>query len=115
MADSSNGGCQVGSTVAEAGQGYIDVAEATGGGWGSICADDLYPTIESIVIGSIAKSSPYRLEGFIDGNNVQPIPATLKVVAEVCDVPAQYPTCSSGTHMEVLARSRDNGFDYDAI
>ena len=76
MADSSNGGCQVGSTVAEAGQGYIDVAEATGGGWGSICADDLYPTIESIVIGSIAKSSPYRLEGFIDGNNVQPIPAT---------------------------------------
>ena len=115
MADSSNGGCLTTSTIAEAGQGYIDVAEATGGGWGSICADDLNPTIESIVIGSIAKASPYRLEGFIDGNNVQPIPATIKVVAEVCDVPSQYPTCSSGTHMEVLARSRDNGFDYDAI
>ena len=110
-----NGGCVTASNSAEAGQGYIDVAEATGGGWGSICASDLYPSIESIVIGSIAKASPYRLEGFIGGANVQPIPATLKVVAEVCDLSEEYPGCTSGTHMAVLPRSRDNGFDYDAV
>lgn len=108
----NNGGC----ATAEPGNGHIDVAEATGGGWGSICAIDLYPTIEAIVIGAVGKASPYVLEGFIDGQAVQPIAATIKVSVEVCKVPAEYPTCAtSGTEMQSVPRSREDGFDYDAI
>ncbi|MEK7703849.1 MAG: hypothetical protein AAB426_02735 [Myxococcota bacterium] len=99
---------------AEPSNTVISVSESTGGGWGSICAADLYPTIEAVVIGAIGKASPYRLEGFIDGHAVQPISSTIKVSAEVCDVPGEYPSCASGTHMEVVPRSRENGFDYDS-
>jgi len=86
---------------AEAVQTTVTVAEGTGGGWGSICSADLYPTIEAIVIGAIGKSSPYKLEGFIDGKAVQPIAATLKVAVQVCQVAGEYPTCASGTEMRV--------------
>jgi hypothetical protein len=111
----ANGGCNLGGNQAEAGQAYVNVAEGTGGGWGSICATDLYPTIESIIIGSLGRASPYRLEGFISGSAVQPIASTIKVAVEVCDVPAEYPACNSGTHMQVVPRSRDSGWDYDGI
>ncbi len=109
----TNGGCSVGGTQsAESGMGYITVAEATGGGWGSICATDLYPTIEAIIIGSIAKASPYRLEAFLGGQSVQPIASTIKVSVEVCDPLAA--GCSQ-TIMQVVPRSRESGFDYDAV
>ena len=111
----NNGGCDANGNQAEAGQGYIAVAEGTGGGWGSICAADLYPSIESIVISSIAKGSSYKLESTIDGRSVQPIASTIQVATEVCDVPTEYPNCGSGTHTEVIPRSRDNGYDYDAL
>lgn len=111
----SNGGCSVGSTKsAEAGQTYINVAEGTGGGWGSICATNLYPTIESVIIGSLGYASPYVLEGFIGGHAVQPIASTIKVAVQVCSIPSEYPTCDSGTTMRVVNRSRSDGFDYDA-
>jgi hypothetical protein len=107
----ANGGC----ATAQPGDAYIMAAEGTGGGWGSICAADLYPTIEAIVISSIAKASPYKLDGFIDSTAVQPISSTIKVAVQVCDEPSEYPSCPSGTHMQVVPRSRDSGFDYDAI
>ena len=106
-----SGGC----ATAEPGDSYIMVAEGTGGGWGSICAADLYPTIEAIVIGSLGRSSPYRLEGFIDGSAVQPIASTIKVAVEVCKEASEYPICGSGTEMKVVPRSRESGFDYDTI
>lgn len=100
-------------SVAQPGNGMVAVTEQTGGGWGSICAGDLYPSIEAIIIGSLGIASPYKLEGFIDGSTVQPIAATIQVAVEVCSVPAEYPACPSGTQMRVVPRSRDNGFDYD--
>jgi hypothetical protein len=110
-----NGGCHVGANQGEAGQAYINVAEGTGGGWGSICAADLYPTIEAIMIASLGRASPYKLEGFLNGRAVQPIASTIKVAVEVCNTPSEYPVCQSGTHMAVVPRSRDNGFDYDSL
>ncbi|MED5465233.1 MAG: hypothetical protein VX699_11290 [Myxococcota bacterium] len=112
---SGNGGCNANGNRAEAGQGYIAVAEGTGGGWGSICAADLYPSIESIVISAIGKGSVYKLESAINGRAVQPIASTIQVTVEVCDNVAEYPKCSSGRHMQVVPRSRDNGYDYDGL
>ena len=111
-----NGGCFNASLnySAEAGQAYISAAQGTGGGWGSICAQDLFPAIESIGIAGLSKASPYKLEGFISGHTVQPISSTIKVATQTCLVPSEYPNCVSGTKVTVVPRSRDNGFDYDA-
>ena len=111
----TNGGCasSLGYT-AEAGQAYIAVGQGTGGGWGSICASDLFPAIESICIAGLSKASPYKLEGFISGHSVQPISSTIKVATQNCNNLFEYPNCQSGTHVNVVPRSRDNGFDYDA-
>ncbi len=108
------------ANIAEAGNAVIEVAEGTDGGWGSICAADLFPTIEEIVVASLAKASPYRLEAAIGTEATQPIASTLKVAVEVCDNLIEYPSCraddgGSGTHMLVAPRSRDNGFDYDSL
>ncbi|MBN1962745.1 MAG: hypothetical protein JW841_17580 [Deltaproteobacteria bacterium] len=104
-----------GCSTAEPCNGVTTVAESTGGGWGSICATNLYPTIEAIVITSIHKASPYVLEGFINNHAVQPIAATIKVTTEVCNEASEYPLCGSGTHMITdVPRSRTDGFDYDA-
>lgn len=115
----NNGGCfnNGGSTLlqAEAGQAYIDVAEGTGGGWGSICASNLYPSIESMVMASIARASPYKLSFQVKGHAVQPVASTLKVAVQLCNIAAEYPGCKSGSHVVVVPRSRSNGFDYDAI
>ena len=117
----ANGGCfnQIpnGPLVeAEAGQAYINVAEGTGGGWGSICAGNLYPSIESTVIASVSKASPYHLNGFVDGHAVQPIASTIQVGVQVCSS-GSYPDCGGSTSntkvIVPLARSRTNGFDYD--
>jgi hypothetical protein len=114
-ASASNGGCYTGNVMtAEAGQAYVDVAEGTGGGWGSICAPDLYPTIESVIVGALGASSAYRLEGSIAGRRVQPIASTIKVAVETCTVSSEYPSCASGKTVRVVPRSRENGFDFDA-
>ncbi len=111
-----NGGCNVGGNEAEAGAGYIKIAEGTGGGWGSICSSDLYPTIESIVIGALGRASPYKLEGFIGNTSVQPISSTIKVAVQACKVEGEYYLgCPSGIEMKVVPRSRDSGWDYDGI
>ena len=113
----TNGGCNNPNLgyEAEAGQSYVDVAEGTGGGWGSICAQNLFPSIEAITIASISKASPYRLEGFISGTSVQPISSTIEVAVQVCKNASEYPSCQSGTQSVTVPRSRDNGFDYDPI
>ena len=124
----TNGGCfnQIpnGPLVeAEAGQAYINVAEGTGGGWGSICASNLYPSIESTVIASVSKASPYKLNGFVNGHAVQPIAASIQAGVQVCKT-GVYPYCNADPNSTVLdpnntkvivplARSRTNGFDYD--
>ncbi len=128
---------------AQPGNALISVAENTGGGWGSICATNVYPAVESIIITSLAKSSAYKLEAAIDGKKVQPIGSTIKVVSEVCaDDPAmtymnyndrcnqgdEYScrangcawkngSCSGCTNRisKVIPMSRENGFDYDAL
>lgn len=121
---SGGGGCNDAGTGngAEASQADVVVSENTGGGWGSICPPERYPIIESIILGALGKASEYKLESFIDGRAVQPISSTIKVAVEVCNVPAQYPHCrtndpvtpGSGTRIEVVPRSRESGFDYDA-
>lgn len=118
------GGCSDAATGngAEASQADIIVSENTGGGWGSVCPPERYPIVESIILGSLGRASKYKLESFIDGRAVQPIASTLKVAVEVCNVPGQYPHCrtndpvtpGSGTHTDVVPRSRENGFDYDS-
>ena len=120
----NNGGCYNAASpntilIAEAGQGYINVAEGTGGGWGSICASNLYPSIEAMVIASVAKASPYKLSAAVQNGNVsvpvQPISPTIKVAVQTCKTASEYPGCASGTTVAVVPRSRDNGFDYDSI
>lgn len=116
----TNGGCvnyngYPEAYAAEPGQAYVDVAEGTGGGWGSLCADNLYPSIEAMVTGGLGKASPYRLSGYIGGNTIQPVSSTIKVAVQTCINAAEYPTCASGTKVTVVPRSRDNGFDYDSV
>ena len=120
----ASGGCNNNGTSAEAVNAVIDVVEASGGGWGTICGDPtnqtfLFPTIESIVTSMLGKSSPYKLNGFVNNQAVQPISSTIEVAVETCNVAAEYPNCKgagkSGTTVNVIPRSRDNGWDYDAV
>jgi hypothetical protein len=74
----------------ESGYGYITVASATGGGFGSICADDLTQTFEAIIQSAYGAASEYVL--------TRPaISGTIKVVV-------------AGT---AIPRSLTHGFDYD--
>ena len=76
----------------EAGHGYIAVANATGGGFGSICADDLSQTFQAIIQSAYGVASEYVL--------TQPaITGTVKVVVGGRAIP----------------RSLTNGFDYDPV
>ena len=119
----TTGGCNVSGTNAEAVNAVIDAVEASGGGWGSICGNPssnfLFPTIESIITSMLGKSSPYKLNGFVNNQAVQPISSTIEVAVETCNVAAEYPNCKgagkSGTTVTVIPRSRDNGWDYDAV
>ncbi len=96
---------------AEQGDGYISIAEATKGGYGSICDENLYPTVEEVIVSSLAVASPYRLQEVVNGANIQPIASTIKVAVESCN---SYPGCESGRAVRVTPRSREDGFDYDA-
>lgn len=76
----------------EAGHGYLAVANGTGGGFGSICADDLSQTFQAIIQSAYGVASEYVLS--------QPaISSTIKVVVSGRSVP----------------RSLTNGFDYDPV
>ncbi|MEL6182121.1 MAG: hypothetical protein AAFS10_24380, partial [Myxococcota bacterium] len=74
----------------EAGHGYIQTALATGGTFGSICAQDLSRTFNEIIQAAIGVASTYILSR-------PAITTTIKVVV-------------AG---QTIARSRVNGFDYD--
>ena len=76
----------------EAGIGYTQTALATGGSFGSICADDLSATFEEIIQASYGVASAYALSR-------PAISSTVKVVINGQAVP----------------RSRAQGFDYDPI
>ncbi|MCC6808714.1 MAG: hypothetical protein IT381_14915 [Deltaproteobacteria bacterium] len=105
-----NGGCNDSGNQADPNNTIINVAEGTGGGWGTICPSSLRPTIDSIVLQVLGQASPYRLSG-----PGQPISATIKVAVEVCKTPGTYPNCdAAGTEMKEVTRSRENGFDYNA-
>jgi len=72
------------------GLGYIDLALGTGGSWGSICNDDLAPTISPILEAAVGVASDYHLP-------TSPISPTLRVAI----------------NGELVPRSRANGWDYE--
>jgi len=82
---------ETGGVAEEPGRGYIQLAYATGGGFGSICSADLSEPIDSILRSAFAVASSYRLEPI-------PITHTIRVVVD----------------SEVVERDPFNGFDYDA-
>ena len=82
---------EVGGVAEEPGRGYLQVAYATGGEFGSVCASDLADPIDRIIRASFGVASSYRLDP-------QPITHTLRVVIDG----------------ENMASSVDNGFGYDA-
>jgi hypothetical protein len=79
----------------EPGQGYVEVANATGGQFGSLCGN-MERNLRDVarVIGGVA--SAYRL-------SVPPASASLKVAI------------GRPGAIRVIARSRVNGYDYDAV
>lgn len=90
-------GCQQTSTRDdfEPGQGYVEVANATGGQFGSLCGD-MRQNLEDVARAATGVASTYEL-------SQQPASATLRVAI---GPPGQG---------RVIPRSRDNGFDYDPI
>ncbi len=79
----------------EPGQGYVEVANATGGQFGSLCGD-MRQNLEDVARAATGVASAYQLR-FV------PASATIRVAIG----PA-----GSG---RVIERSRENGFDYDAV
>jgi hypothetical protein len=69
--------------------GYYELVQATGGQVGSICQDDLGPTLDSIIDDIIGEASPIVLSKY-------PISASISVARD----------------NNVVARSRDQGWDY---
>src|SRR5205807_912404 len=59
----SNGGCNDNGNQADPNNTIIDVAETTGGAWGSICPPTLNPPMRSIGLRAIGQSSPNRRPG----------------------------------------------------
>lgn len=90
-------GCQQTSTRDdfEPGQGYVEVANATGGQFGSLCGD-MEQNLRDVarVVGGVA--SAYRL-------SVMPASASIKVAI------------GPAGQGRVIPRSRVDGFDYDAV
>jgi len=80
-----------GGVAEEAGNGYIQVAYATGGTFASICSADLSEPIDAIIRAAFGAASTYTLDP-------PPITHTIRVVVD-------------GT---LLERSSSDGFDYDA-
>lgn len=83
-----------GNTVdgAQYGSAYIDVAQATGGFWASICNTDLQVTIDNCVRAAFGIAGSYPLSG-------RPLSGTLKVAVDGA----------------VMARSRSAGWSYDVV
>ncbi len=79
----------LGGTAAQPGIGYYELASATGGQVGSVCAPDFHLTFDLILDSIVAKASPLVLQHF-------PITTSIAVAFE--DNP--------------LERSRSYGFDY---
>jgi hypothetical protein len=79
----------------EPGQGYVEVANATGGAFGSLCGD-MRQNLEDVARAATGIASAYQLSGL-------PASATLRVAV---GPPGQG---------RVIPRSRENGFDYDPI
>ena len=79
------------STADEMGRGYSDLANETGGIIGSVCQQDLGPTMQVIIESIVANSSPLVLEH---------VPISVSIA------------CSKDG--DALERSRRNGFDYRA-
>lgn len=79
----------------EPGQGYVEVANATGGQFGSLCGD-MNQNLENVARAANGVASSYAL-------SAQPASATLKVAIG-----------QAGGARRVLSRSRTDGFDYDA-
>jgi len=91
------GGCKpqssnIPGSSSEAGDGYIAVANATGGSWGSICSPNLQNTIDQMMVAATGIASDFKL-------TATPISPTLKLVKERVEVPRNY----------------QNGFDYDSV
>ncbi len=80
-----------GGTAAEPGYGYYELAVATGGQIGSICAPDLGMTLDLILESIVASSSPLILQHF---------PITTSIAVSLDNTP--------------MDRSRSYGFDYHA-
>jgi hypothetical protein len=79
----------------EPGQGYVEVANATGGQFGSLCGD-MSQNLRDIARVATGVASAYRL-------STQPASASIKVAI---GPPGQG---------RVIPRSRTNGYDYDAV
>lgn len=77
---------------ANLGQGYIDVALATGGLFGSICNDDLTETINGCIERALRAASNYQLSHW-------PLSSTIKVAVDGVIIP----------------RSKTDGWDYDMV
>lgn len=77
------------SSGAEHAYGYYEVVNAVGGQTGSICQDDLGPTLDAIIDSIVGEASPITLSKF-------PISASISVARDGTKVP----------------RSRDTGWDY---
>ncbi len=80
-----------GGTAAEPGMGYYELAMATGGLIGSVCAADMGMTMDLILDSIVAEASPLTLMHF---------PISVSIAASLDNGP--------------LWRSRVNGFDYHA-
>lgn len=90
-------GCQQMSTRDdfEPGQGYVEVANATGGQFGSLCGD-MRQNVEAVARVAIGVSSAFELSH-------TPASATLRVAV------------GPPGRGAVVPRSRENGFDYDPV
>lgn len=90
-------GCQQSRTRDdfEPGQGYVEVANATGGQFGSLCGD-MRQNLQDVARAATGIASSYQLSAI-------PASATLKVAI------------GQPGNGRVIPRSRTNGFDYDAV
>lgn len=98
VSDLPNGCKQPGSTQREnfePGQGYVEVANATGGQFGSLCGD-MRENLENVARVATGVASSYELSQI-------PASATLRVVI------------GPPGRGRVIPRSRTDGFDYDPV
>jgi hypothetical protein len=79
----------------EPGQGYVEVANATGGTFGSLCGD-MRMNLQNIAFAAVGVTSSYEL-------SATPASATIRVAI------------GPPGNGRALPRSRENGFDYDPV